>query len=349
MADALLQGSVRSVETGAQFGRPAQVGARGEDAEAATDPRHTGGIRPVRRLAGLADDAKHVRSLQSVNREPVEPRPARLAVAGVALPRRQLRSGQTLRSAHSHRADNESVEPGMGLQVAAQLALNGAAFRIACAKPHRTAGKPAPFFDAFEQGFPGGGPGEEERYAVQDRALDMLDRARPFDHAERRVDDEKLVAGDDVGEQDRHRLAVLASAVVESDESAAGDMFPAFGRDGELGLTAERRGGAHAARPSWSVIDTKSGGISNLGSPPSSADGHALTATMAAAGVLPTKHQKSAKSSCCPGTPAPPASRGAGIAGDRSCSCRWRRIRGPGRGRSRGGGFRVWLASGRAS
>ena len=35
------------------------------------------------------------------------------------------------------------------------------------------------------------------------------------------------------------------------------------------------------------------------------------------------------RASRCPGTPAPPASRGAGIAGDRSCSCRWRRIRGP--------------------
>ena len=81
----------------------------------------------------------------------------------------------------------------------------------------------------------------------------MLDRAGPLDLAERRMDDDELFAWNDPRELDCHRLAVLASAVVESDESATGDEVAASGRDVEVRPTAERQGAAHAARPSWSV------------------------------------------------------------------------------------------------
>ena len=129
----------------------------------------------------------------------------------------------------------------------------------------------------------------------------MLDRAGLLDLAERRMDDDELFAWNDPRELDCHRLAVLASAVVESDESATGDEVAASGRDVEVGPTVERQGAAHAARPSWSVttmtsvIETMSGRISNAGSPPSWAGAHGLTATMAAVGALPAKQLKSAK------------------------------------------------------
>ena len=91
------------------------------------------------------------------------------------------------------------------------------------------------------------------------------DSAGPLDLAERRMDDEKLFAGDDAREQDRHRLAVLASAAGNHHERPAPDKLLAFGRDGDVGLAAERREAAHALRSSWSVslmagvTDTKTG------------------------------------------------------------------------------------------
>ena len=63
-ADALLELDIGTIEFGAKLGGAAQIGAGRENAEAATEPRHAGGIGPVRRLAGLADDAEHIRRLQ---------------------------------------------------------------------------------------------------------------------------------------------------------------------------------------------------------------------------------------------------------------------------------------------
>ena len=92
--------------------------------------------------------------------------------------------------------------------------------------------------------------GEDQRHAVGKRTFDMFDRAGPFDLAERRVDDEKLVARDDAREQDRHRVAVLAAAVVESDESFSIDQFVEFAGDGNISRAADRQGAAHASNPS---------------------------------------------------------------------------------------------------
>ena len=102
------------------------------------------------------------------------------------------------------------------------------------------------------------------------------------------------------------------------------------------------------------LIDLRADGPIRIGAPSAAAhDGNCAAGAREPAGSRDEARRGRSPEACrasrCPGTPAPPASRGAGIAGDRCCSCRWRRIRGPGRGRSRGGGFRVWLASGRAS
>ena len=70
VADALLKGGVFAVQAGAELGRSAKVGARGEDAEAVIQSRHFGRIGSVRRLTRLADDAEDVLGFQRVNREP---------------------------------------------------------------------------------------------------------------------------------------------------------------------------------------------------------------------------------------------------------------------------------------
>ena len=52
---------------------------------------------------------------------------------------------------------------------------------------------------------------EAVRAALAKGCLDMLDRAGPFDCAERRVDGDHPVAGNDLRQKDRHGLADLAS------------------------------------------------------------------------------------------------------------------------------------------
>ena len=129
----------------------------------------------------------------------------------------------------------------------------------------------------------------------------MLDGARPFDFAEGRVDDEKLLAGNDSGEQDCHALAVLAARVIEGNQRTAADRLPALGRNGDVGTAPDVCNGTHAAVPSWSAIVmvgvmlTKRGRTMNSGPSPFSAGGYRLTATMAAPGDPSMKHEKRAK------------------------------------------------------
>ena len=223
MTDAPLESDVPVVETGAQLGCSAKIGARGEDAEAATEPRHAGGVGPVRRLAGLPDDAEHIRRLERMDRQPVEPLPARPAVALAAPPARQLRAGRTLRRAHSHGADHEAAETRMGLEVAAQLALDGRSLEIRRTPARRTRRETAPLFNAFEQRLSRCDRRQNERYGVGDGALDVLDRAGPFHLVQGRVDDEELVRGNGPRQEDRHGLAVLAAAVADGHERAPVD------------------------------------------------------------------------------------------------------------------------------
>ena len=83
MADALFEGCVAPIQIGAQFGGPAQVRSRSEDAEAARTPRNVG-VDPVGRLTGFADNAKDVLRRQVEDRQPVVGLAARDAHALVA-------------------------------------------------------------------------------------------------------------------------------------------------------------------------------------------------------------------------------------------------------------------------
>ena len=115
------------------------------------------------------------------------------------------------------------------------------------------------------------------------------------------MDDEKLVARNEAGEQNRHALTVLATAVIDRHQRAACEQLPAFGGDGDGGAAAVRRDAAHAFIPSWSVnviagvTETNSGCNVYSGSAPSWAGGHSFTATMAAAGAPSTPQLKRAK------------------------------------------------------
>ena len=128
-------------------------------------------------------------------------------------------------------------------------------------------GNRPPLFDAFEQGFPGAGGGENQRHAVGDRVLDMLDRPGPLDLSERSVDGYYLLVGNDAGDKQAHGLAVLSARDVERKESAAPDHLFALGKDWDIGGGRTTAGQApdHDWRPSWSVstspltIETKSG------------------------------------------------------------------------------------------
>ena len=60
--------------------------------------------------------------------------------------------------------------------------------------------------DAVEQRLAGCDGREYERHAYGQRRFDMLDRARPFDFAQRCVDGYELGERDDPRQQDRHGL-----------------------------------------------------------------------------------------------------------------------------------------------
>lgn len=67
------------------------------------------------------------------------------------------------------------------------------------------------------------------------RFLDVLDGAGPFHLAERRVNRDELIARDDVREQDRHGLAVLAPGYIQGYERPLPDHLAAFGVEFEDG------------------------------------------------------------------------------------------------------------------
>ena len=235
MADAPLQIDVFPVQARAELGRPAQVGARSKDAEAATEPRHAGGIGPVRRLAGIVDNAEDVIGREIEDRQPVEPGPAGPGIALAALPGGLPGACGTLVGAQPHRVHKTTAKAGMALQVVAQLALDRAALMIARTKPDPSAGEAATLLDAVQQGFSGRDGCENEGHVRRDRVLDMLNRAGPLDLAERSVNYNELVAGNDVREQNRHRLAVLAAIGVDCDQGAATNQLSALAGDGDIG------------------------------------------------------------------------------------------------------------------
>ena len=76
--------------------------------------------------------------------------------------------------------------------------------------------------DAIEEACGVGGAREQEGNAGGQGVFDVLLDAVPFDFFERGVDGYELGGGDEAGEQDGHRLAVLAAGVRDGDEGAAG-------------------------------------------------------------------------------------------------------------------------------
>ena len=118
----------------------------------------------------------------------------------------------------------------------AKLAFDGRTFHVAGAVPSTRIRKPPTPLDAFEQALPGCGACENEGHARGNRVLDVCDRAGPIDLAERRVNHNELVAGNNARERDRHRLAVLAARRVDCDQCAATNQLPALAGDGDVGI-----------------------------------------------------------------------------------------------------------------
>ena len=124
---------------------------------------------------------------------------------------------------------------GWALQIAAQLALDRSALRITGTESGRFAGEASSLLDAFKQGLSGGDGSHDERHSRGDRVLDVLDRAGPLHLAERSVNYNDLVVGNDAGEQNRHRLAILAARRIDRDKSAVANQPTALAGDGDLG------------------------------------------------------------------------------------------------------------------
>ena len=107
--------------------------------------------------------------------------------------------------------------------------------------------QPAPLLDAVEQGLAGCDRREDQGHAGRERRANELDRAGPFDFAERRVDGDQAVAGDDPGQQDCHRLAVLATAARDRDEGAGPDHVPALAGKAYVGKAVGHGSGSRQA------------------------------------------------------------------------------------------------------
>ena len=165
----------------------------------------------MRGLGGVANNAEHIVGREIEDRQPVEDLAAGNAHAVVAPPGNFPGACRALVGAHAHNVHDASAEPGMGLEIAAQLALDGAGLEIRRAPPDRIRGPHAAFFDAIEQGLAGGDGRQDERHAFGKRRQDVVDGAGPFDLSERRVNRHELIPWDDPREQDRHGLRILAS------------------------------------------------------------------------------------------------------------------------------------------
>ena len=135
VADSPFELHVLAVQIRTEFGCPTQVRSRSEDAEAARASRKPEWVHRVRRLSGLGDDAEHVLGGEVEDGQPVEDFPAGDAHAFVAAPGSAPRAVGALVAAQPEGVYEPSSETGMGLQVAAQLALDGTALRIRRAPP----------------------------------------------------------------------------------------------------------------------------------------------------------------------------------------------------------------------
>ena len=135
VADAAFEGAVACVELRPEPGGCAEIRTRSHDAEDAGEPGHAHGVGRMGRLSRVADDVEDLSLGEVVNRKPVEPCPARAGVALAELPGRLPRPGGAFLGAHAHGADDPPAEAGIGLQVAAKLALDRSTLMVRSAKP----------------------------------------------------------------------------------------------------------------------------------------------------------------------------------------------------------------------
>lgn len=162
-------------------------------------------------LAGAADDAEHVGGRKVEDRQPVEDFAPGRAHALVAPPGEAIRARGALVAAKAEAVDEPAAEARMGLQMPAQLALDRPALVSGRTPSLANPGEHAALFHSVEQRLAGGDGREYQRHAGRQCRLDMLDRARPLDLAERGVNRHDPVARNDPRQQDRHRLRVLAA------------------------------------------------------------------------------------------------------------------------------------------
>ena len=193
VADALFERDVLRVQARAKLRGAAKIGARGEDAERAAHPRHARAIGPVRRLAGLSDDAEYLRLGEMEDGQPVEPFAAGTGVAFASFPGNALGAIAALVAAQSESAHNAAFEARVLPEVAPQFALDGPALRAGRAVSASRIRESAALLDLFEKGLAGGDPREHQRHARRDRVSKMRDRLGPLDLAERGVNDEELL------------------------------------------------------------------------------------------------------------------------------------------------------------
>ena len=169
--DPFLKVRVAAVEGGPKLRRPAEVGARSEDAEAATEPRHARGIGPVRGLAGPADDAKDIVGLKRMNRAASRTSAARPCSCERCAARPGVSgAGRAFRCPHAHGADKKVAESRMGLEVTSQFPLDGRSLEIRRTPSRRRRREPPAFLDPLEQGLARGERRQDERHAIGDRA-----------------------------------------------------------------------------------------------------------------------------------------------------------------------------------
>ena len=237
MADAALDLRVAPVELRAEFGCPAQVPRRGENAERAAASRQMA-VDPVRGLARGADDAEHILGGKIEDRQPVEDLAPGDAQALVAAPGDTFGAGGAFVAAEPEAVDEPAAEARVGFEIAAEFAFDGPALMRGGTPALTNSGELAALFHMVEQRLAGRNRRHDERHAGGKRRLDMGDDALPFDFAERGVDGDELVARNDAGEQDRHRLRILAARVRDCDEGAGPDHLPALRRNADFGDAA---------------------------------------------------------------------------------------------------------------
>ena len=200
VADSAFDPRIAPVETGTETGRRAQVPGRRENAEEAVAPRQVM-VDSMRRLAGVSDDAEHIVGGRIEDRQPVEDLAAGDAHALVAPPGDAPGANGALVAPDTEAVHQRPAEARMGLQIPSQLALDRSALMLRGTPFFPNSRKFSAFLDAVKPQLAGRDGRENQAGADRQGPLDMLDRARTFDVAQRRMNGEQTVAENDSGQR----------------------------------------------------------------------------------------------------------------------------------------------------